>query len=357
MPPEFTMTRSHISGQAIVTNRSPTHDMLFSVLSWIPSSLYRSSNHTPLLVPFYHLISDEDIAHTKHLYRHKSIKAFKKDLDFLLGAYSPITLRDVLECQKADRPLPNKSFLLTFDDGYREISDVVAPILLAKGVSATFFLNSAFVDNRQLCHVNKVSLLVECLQRIQSSRTQEKLLGLLRTEHIHGNDLATATRHIRYDQRAVLDEMASILGTEFSSYLVKRQPYLTSSQIRQLIIQGFTIGGHSVDHSPYSSLGLEAQLHQTIESVRFVREQFGLNYGAFAFPFDDEGVSNGFFEELSRESSVDVTFGAAGLIDDGIPHHYQRVCMELRGASAKRIIAYHHARRLMKPCIVTNGSR
>ena len=42
--------------------------------------------------------------------------------------------------------------LLTFDDGLSECYQVVAPILKEKGIPATFFLCSAFVDNHELAY-------------------------------------------------------------------------------------------------------------------------------------------------------------------------------------------------------------
>lgn len=332
----------------MMLNQRRSPNVQFQILSRIPPSLYHFSGHMPLLVPFYHLISDEVIDHTKHLFRHKTINEFKKDLDFLLAVYHPITLGEVLDCRRAERPLPEKRFLLTFDDGYGEMSDIVAPILLAKGVNATFFLNSAFVDNKAMCHANKASVLVERLQHGQSPSTEGKLLGLLRSHNMRNEDLASTILSIPYERRALLDEMGAVLDVDFSAYLSERQPYLTSPQVQQLIASGFTIGGHSLDHPMYPSLPLREQLRQAVESVRFVRERFEVTYGAFAFPFEDDGVPRHFFDRLSRIGGVDVTFGAAGMIDDGIPNHFQRVCMELHGAQAKHILAYHHARRMVK---------
>lgn len=325
-------------------SRRPSRNVTFEILSRFPQSLYRFSGRTPLLIPFYHLVSDEDIPHIKHLYQHKTIAEFEKDLDYLLAAYSPISLDEVLLCRKAGRPVPDKCFLLTFDDGYREISDVVAPILLAKGVNATFFLNGAFVDNQEMCHVNKASLLVERLQRRHSPCIEGALFGLLGTHKVHSEDLASTILSIPYQDQALLDEIAGILDLDFAAYLSERQPYLTSPQIQQLISMGFTVGGHSIDHPMFPSLPLEEQLRQAVESVRFVREKFEVRYGVFAFPFDDDGVSRHFFERLFRGGEIDLTFGSAGMIDDGIPNHLPRVCMELYGAAGRHIIAYHHAR-------------
>ena len=52
---------------------------------------------------------------------------------------------------------------LSFDDGLREIANEIAPLCRQVGVPATFFVNSASLDNRFLCFRNKASLLIEKL--------------------------------------------------------------------------------------------------------------------------------------------------------------------------------------------------
>src|SRR5205814_9799266 len=59
-------------------------------------------------------------------------------------------------------------FHLTFDDGFREMYDIVAPILERAGAPATFFLNTAFLDGGGLAHHNALSVLLDRLQSRQS---------------------------------------------------------------------------------------------------------------------------------------------------------------------------------------------
>jgi hypothetical protein len=128
------------------------------------------------------MVSDDAaIPHVRHLYKYKTVRQFEDDMDFVLKHYFPISLTDLLSSLRSGRPLRERSFLLTFDDGYREMSEIVAPILMKKGISATFFLNSAFIDNKQMCYVNKASLLVEQLPTPGSSGLEKELSAMLRS--------------------------------------------------------------------------------------------------------------------------------------------------------------------------------
>jgi peptidoglycan/xylan/chitin deacetylase (PgdA/CDA1 family) len=310
--------------------------------------LLRALAGVDFILPYYHVVSDHEIPHVRHLYRYKSVRDFKADLDFILAHYSPIDLSELLNHVQSGRRLPEKAFLLTFDDGFREMSEIVAPILTEKGVSATFFVNSAFIDNAKMCYLNKASLLVEELQRRQSVALREDVARALRAQGVQSDDVVAGILSITYRKRALVDHLAEIVGLDFDEYLSVTQPYLTAAQIRTLIRDGFTIGAHSVDHPLYASLSLDEQISQTVDSLNAVRRTFGLSYGAFAFPHSDTNVSREFFDKLSATGLLDVSFGTAGLIHDSVPAHFQRFSLEAPLEEAQRILAFQLVRRLRK---------
>jgi len=321
-------------------------------VSWtfskIPFSILGKTTQTNLIIPYYHIVSNNEVLHVNHLYDYKSIKQFKDDIDFLLKEYIPISLLDLLNFLKNDRLSPGKAFLLTFDDGFSEMHDIVAPILLEKGIPATFFINSAFIDNKELSYDHKASILAEYIQHTAFLSSREEIKGLLVKNNAGLNDIKSGILSIKYHQKDLLDEIARLINIDFNDYLLKNKPYLTSAQTKKLIEDGFTIGAHSIDHPLYSSLSLEDQLYQTIESVKEIREKFCLDYGAFAFPHSDNNVSKSFFTELYNSGLVDVTFGTGGMINDSFPNNLQRFSLEKPLMPAERIIALQYARKLFK---------
>ena len=315
----------------------------------IPLSFLETLTGRKVIIVYYHIVTDDDVPHVKHLHPIKNTKQFKEDLDFLLKTFSPMGLRELLGDIKSGRSLAKRVFLLTFDDGYREISDVIAPILLEKGITATFFVNSAFVDNKELGYMNKASLIVEKLLKSRSSSLKTFLAQIPR---LHDDDcvenVVSRLLSIKYEHRSVLDEIANTMSISFSDCLRVNKPYLTSDRINRLIQSGFTIGAHSIDHPMYQSLSLEDQVYQTLESVRFVKDTFLLDYGVFAFPFSDQDISKEFFERVAQSKSVDLTFGTAGLMEDSAPNHLQRFSLERPLDTAERLFAFQVARKLTR---------
>ena len=103
-----------------------------------------------ILLPFYHHIADVNPAHSKYTFDIPTVQKFIDDLEFLCHHYEPVDLATVIRCVENGEPLVKPSFHLTFDDGFRELYDTVAPILLKKGVPATFLVCSDAVDNKLL---------------------------------------------------------------------------------------------------------------------------------------------------------------------------------------------------------------
>lgn len=323
------------------------HKIISFVFSTIPPSSLCKLTHTSLLIFYYHLISNKETLHIKHLYPHKTVKQFSDDIDYILKHFNPIHLNDLLLFVKKGKPLPTNAMLLTFDDGFREMYDIVAPILLRKGIGATFFINSGFTDNLDFCYQHKASLIVEhLLQKNVTTSSYKQIETMLLQKNIESSSVESGILAIKYRQRALVDNIAKLLNIDLLSYLAKHEPYLTTEQINKLIDYGFTIGAHSIDHPLYVDLSLEEQVKQTIESINFVRHKFNLNYGAFAFPQTDNGVSEQFFEKIDKSGLVDVSFGTSGMIDDYIPHNFQRLSLERTLLPAEIIIAFHFAKKI-----------
>jgi peptidoglycan/xylan/chitin deacetylase (PgdA/CDA1 family) len=258
-----------------------------------------------IVVPFYHTVAERPLPHIRHLYRMKTVAEFQKDLDFLLKHFEPIDA-ETLHHLHIHKTVPKKPvFHLTFDDGLREMFDIVAPILFKKGVPATFFINSGFADNATLFYRHHASLAIEEILQ------KGKLTDLLKTEILS----------CKYDNKEKLFQYYS--HTKVDDFLNHKKPYVTTEQIQILNKQGFTIGAHSVDHPYYYQISFDEQLRQTRESIDFVSSTINQKLKLFAFPFTDFNVSKNFFDEII--TNIDLCFGTAGLKNDEIFFNIQRI--------------------------------
>lgn len=75
---------------------------------------------------------------------------FAQHLDKLLAeGYTTISLYDFTRALQTGAPLPEKPVILTFDDGYRDNYEHAFPALRERGMTATFFVVTDFIDEER----------------------------------------------------------------------------------------------------------------------------------------------------------------------------------------------------------------
>jgi peptidoglycan/xylan/chitin deacetylase (PgdA/CDA1 family) len=288
----------------------------------------------PVLIPFYHLVSDEAPAHIRHLYQPKTIRQFEGDIQYLSSHFKAISLSEFKLIIKKRANPEGQSILLTFDDGLSECYHIVAPILEKFGFTATFFLNSAFVENKGLFYRYKVSLILDFLdQNPKVNEKAKRFLGL-QSDQI----LAQVLKKMGYADTPQIDALAGELELDFEDYLLKNKPYMDKEMILDLNRRGFSFGSHSHDHPYMHLLPENQQTEQVTKSVVLLESDLGIPIESFAFPFTDHGVRGSSIQKWHREGLIKLSFGTSGIRPDQIQNHFQRFSLEQGQHSARRII-------------------
>lgn len=271
-----------------------------------------------IVAPCYHLVADGRRSHVQNLYPFRNPAEFERELDWLLARFQPVGLEQVEGSITQAAPLPPRPLFLSFDDGFREMAEVVAPICKRKGVPVTFFLTTDFLDNRQLGFRHKASVLLERLATLSPEKALAIVQEAARTRQMEcGQDVRKFILAISHAQAPVLDEAARLAGFDFADYLQQERPYLNSAQVHALLKDGFSIGAHSRDHPRYSEISAGEQLAQTQGSVEFLEQNFGMKHRAFAFPFVADGVGNEFYRHVFSQRLCDLVFCIGALPSNG----------------------------------------
>lgn len=270
-------------------------------------SLFRSGGPSRLLLPYHHTVCNEELQHIHHLYPYKNEQQFNDDLDFLLKYYHPVSVDQLYIAVLNKQPLPKGSFLLTFDDGFRQVQDIIAPLLEKKGVPAIFFINPAFIDNKELFYRCKISILIGELKK------NEKEFSKIYAEALQMPDatkeqLTDGLKKINQNTAMVLNFIAQNINCSFEKYLQEQQPFLTTEQLISLHKRGFNIGAHSMNHPYYNLLSVEEQVNQTLHSCNYVKELLGTNECHFSFPHSDEPIRQETITAINK-SNTGLLFG------------------------------------------------
>lgn len=307
----------------------------------IPLILLRKLTNVNPLIINYHVVSDAYLPHVAHLYKYRNVKTFTEDLKYLKRHYYPISIVEFLDHIKNKTILPRNSFMLTFDDGFKEVYSTVAPILQELSLTTTVFMTRNYLDNLELGYDQKKSLILEHLLSTKDDLVKNKIFSLVRSCE---NDLKKAILGIPYDERLVVDEIAALLQINTDAFLQENKPYLTTSQVKELLDMGFTFGGHGIDHPRFIELSPKERINQSVTSVDFMVNLLNLNYRVFAFPYSDLGLPSSFYRDISDR--VDATFGTQGMLKDSASNNFHRINVEKTEKKASSVLRFHYIKQL-----------
>jgi peptidoglycan/xylan/chitin deacetylase (PgdA/CDA1 family) len=274
--------------------------------------------------PYYHLVRNNQVAHIENLYQFKNVAGFKNDLDVLVKNYQPIHPNDLLE----KKELKNK-FLISFDDGLEEIYSVIYPILKERNLNAVFFINPVFVDNNEGLYKHYISIIISHLKK--SGFEPEKLQQISKLfsfQFASTAEFIQKFKNIKFSEREKVNEVLNLLNIDIQKYLKEHKLYISKEQIREMMDDGFYFGGHTMSHPPLSQLSHQEQKDEIINSIEWLKRNFGITYSMFAFPFSDSSATKKLMEDLFEYDTNILIFGNAGFKKDIDSRIIQRLSFE-----------------------------
>jgi len=301
----------------------------------------------PVIFPFYHTVSDHPLAHISHLYPLRTEKDFEQDLEEMLNWFEPISLGDFMGGKKL---IEGKRYMvLTFDDGLAGCHQVIAPILMKKGIPAAFFLNNHFIDNRGLFYRYKASLLIERIRR-----DAEALKRVAEYLSIPPGRVEASVHLIGEDQISLLDVLIKEVEVDVALYLKDSPVYLSSMQVMELVQWGFEIGGHSPNHADFSKLEPKEIISQVTSSIGDLQHRFQVSTRYFSFPFTSWGIPEEVIDQLMEKGTAEVLLGTAGLKKQDKAGFIQRIPMEEFHGPAEKALKTEYLYYLLKGVVGRN---
>ncbi len=171
--------------------------------------------------------------------------------------------------------LPARSACVTFDDGYADNVTVALPILRRRGVPATFFLATSFIDGGRMWNDS----VIEAVRGAQGETLDARCAGLdalgistigLRRQAIERVLAALKYLPLEERQRRV-EELAAQTSRTLPSDLM-----MTAEQARHLHASDMEIGAHTVTHPILAQLDPErAESHVSAATVHPLGQDSG----------------------------------------------------------------------------------
>jgi peptidoglycan/xylan/chitin deacetylase (PgdA/CDA1 family) len=298
-----------------------------TTLSGVPLEVWQHVFPKDLVALCYHVVSDADLPHVQ-LYPFKTPAQFRADVAF--AKPWAVTYEAVVRNRVFGEPLPRNSILFTFDDGFAQCFDIVRPILLENGVDGVFFVSTSFIDNREIFSECALSLCITASRMLPIARILQVAehfavpmdimtpgLGTALDDHCARGALVEWLRSIPLDSRSIIAEICLQLGVDPVAYAQTNPIFMTSDQVRQLALDGFTVGAHGLDHRPLEHLSVQEIEREIVASCLAVSEITKQERVPFAFPYSGLAIGRDEIAGiLRRNSCIELVFDSGCLRRD-----------------------------------------
>jgi len=200
--------------------------------------------------------------------------------ELIASCCTPTSLADLRRAVLDGSPLPARPVLVTFDDGYRNVAMLAAPILERYRIPAAFFVCTSSIAERRLLWYDAIAR-----RGVEADAERMKRLPF------------ADWRRLDRDTRTVVDNDDPLAP-------------MTLQDVQALAAHPlFEFGSHSASHPVLASAPVSAQRDEIVTSLRVLETWTGKPVTAFAYPngqpaidYTDETVA------LLREARVRLAF-------------------------------------------------
>ena len=218
---------------------------------------------------------------------------FEMHMRALRQHFNPISLDEFQAHIEQRAILPERSCLVTFDDGWLDNYEIAFPIIQKYKIPAVIFLPVNYISGDSMFWQEEIQMM---LSRMLSSDDEEqlaKLVEILESERTLGeptnDDIRSFIIRLKGLSDAEIDRALELIRNEFNSY--DESPhynrYLTWDQVLEMQAAGIAFASHALSHRKLCGLS-EAQCRtELVTSQSILEERLGHPVRAIAYPNGD----------------------------------------------------------------------
>ena len=236
--------------------------------------------------------------------KHVLSSEFQTTLVSLLEAGGkPFSAEGTLAALQGKASLPDRSFLITFDDGFRNNATIAAPILIKLDIPALFYVTTGFVEHNNASWIDLIEDAIDSTSHTSTQLPWEQ----------HARSIATVQQKIDLlgQVRAILKGRSDLDPYEMARIIRERLDaggFVPDSQLDDKLswseVKGlnshrlFTVGGHTHTHRILSYLDRDELIAEVDTSVSMLSDCLREDVLHYSYP---EGDRRSFSKDVSSQ--------------------------------------------------------
>jgi peptidoglycan/xylan/chitin deacetylase (PgdA/CDA1 family) len=268
--------------------------------------------HRPsLLILNYHRIGDKELTPYDAGLFSCTGEEFDWQVGWLKSRFSILTLDQAADIIHGRGTPARTAVLLTFDDGYRDNFQVAFPILERHGVSATFFLPTAFVGTGKLPWWDEIAWMVKRSPRPSISIRYPVAATFELPAEGRGESVFEVLKVFKgapsIDTERFLDELATAAGCPRPGDDSERC-FLNFDEARAMQSAGMCFGSHTHTHEILGRLPYQRQVEELATSRGILESELRRNIDTLAYPVGKSGTFSEETFKALRETRYNTAF-------------------------------------------------
>ena len=238
---------------------------------------------------------------------------FAAILDLLLRNFNVLSLADAIAALKTSS-LPPRCVCITFDDGYADNAEQALPELASRGLPATFFIASDFLDGGCMWNDRIISAVRNNSGNVLDLRDMGLESYATDTPESRRRSLATIISRLKYLPDYERNDMVTRVQ-ESAGVATPTRLMMTSAQVRSLVDAGMEVGAHTMSHPILTGLPIQNAEREISGGRARLEEITGNSIRFFAYPNGQPGRDYSvehvnLVRRLGFEASVTTSWGA-----------------------------------------------
>jgi peptidoglycan/xylan/chitin deacetylase (PgdA/CDA1 family) len=184
-----------------------------------------------------------------------SQRVFQGQMELLASEFHPLSLDELATLLRASEKIPERSVVVTFDDGYRDNFEIAMPILNRIGIAATFYVTVGCVEKSRPPWPIPVRFALRTTRR-KTWKDPSSTLWPLETDAERERAFGKACEYCCKLSGVPQEALVRAIETELDagSPPGSEQLMMDWDEIRKLTEQGHIVGSHTLSHPNVAQL-------------------------------------------------------------------------------------------------------
>jgi peptidoglycan/xylan/chitin deacetylase (PgdA/CDA1 family) len=210
---------------------------------------------------------------------------FRQQMELLAREFHPLGMDELTVLLRGEEKIPERSVVVTFDDGYRDNFENVLPILDQVGVKAAFYVTVDCIEKGQLPWPSRVRFALRTTRR-KTWTEPEGALWPLEAEADRDRAFAKACEHCCKLAGAAQEQLVAGIESELEISIPpgSRQLMMNWDEVRKLTERGHVVGSHTLSHPNVAQLPVEDVRVELAESRACLEKWLNRPVVHFSYP-------------------------------------------------------------------------